>query len=164
MSRNPSASSLTFLGHTATGVGDGLLPSTPPRSASSAAVVAHRVEPTPCPPQRKRPRTASGSYLAGDEEWRLICQNARSFACDSLPGLDEAARMFGYHADGEEEGEEGEEEEVYDGVVDVVGEDQVAATAAAEEEEDKVEEGAVDSAAGGTVVETARAGPSAICG
>jgi len=48
------------------------------------------------PSRRKRARTASGSFLKGDEEWRVLCQNAKSVFCESLPGLEEAARMFGY--------------------------------------------------------------------
>lgn len=47
-------------------------------------------------PSRKRPRTASGSFLEGDAEWRMLCQTASSLYCESLPGLEEAARMFGY--------------------------------------------------------------------
>jgi hypothetical protein len=47
-------------------------------------------------PPRKRARTASGSFMKGDEEWKMLCQNARSLYCESLPSLEEAARMFGY--------------------------------------------------------------------
>ena len=46
-------------------------------------------------PRRKRARTASGSFLKGEEEWRELCQNAPSLRCESLPGLEEAAQMFG---------------------------------------------------------------------
>lgn len=45
---------------------------------------------------RKRARADRGQLLNGDEEWRSLCQNAKSVYCESLPGLDEAARMFGY--------------------------------------------------------------------
>mmetsp|Transcript_22260 Transcript_22260/g.47886 ORF Transcript_22260/g.47886 Transcript_22260/m.47886 type:complete len:213 (+) Transcript_22260:717-1355(+) len=45
---------------------------------------------------RKRARTESGLVLKGEDEWRDLCQNARSLFCESLPGLDDAARMFGY--------------------------------------------------------------------
>mmetsp|Transcript_29057 Transcript_29057/g.52668 ORF Transcript_29057/g.52668 Transcript_29057/m.52668 type:complete len:458 (-) Transcript_29057:659-2032(-) len=48
------------------------------------------------PSPRKRARTASGPLLKGEDEWRNLCQNAKSLFCESLPGLDEAARMFGY--------------------------------------------------------------------
>jgi hypothetical protein len=34
--------------------------------------------------------------MKGDEEWKMLCQNARSLYCESLPSLEEAARMFGY--------------------------------------------------------------------
>lgn len=50
-------------------------------------------------PLRKRARTSSGSLATGgdgDAEWRELCQNAKSLFCDTLPGLEEAARMFGY--------------------------------------------------------------------
>jgi hypothetical protein len=45
--------------------------------------------------RRKRARTSSG-INGGEEEWRELCQNAQSLDCDSLPGLEEAARMFGF--------------------------------------------------------------------
>jgi len=45
--------------------------------------------------QRKRARTSS-AISGGEEEWRELCQNAQSLHCDSLPGLEEAARMFGF--------------------------------------------------------------------
>lgn len=45
--------------------------------------------------QRKRARTSS-AINGGEKEWRELCQNAQSLHCDSLPGLEEAARMFGY--------------------------------------------------------------------
>jgi len=48
------------------------------------------------PSPNKRIRTHSGLILKGEDEWRKLCQNARSVSCESLPGLDEAARMFGY--------------------------------------------------------------------
>jgi len=48
------------------------------------------------PSPTKRIRTHSGPILEGEDEWRSLCQNARSVSCESLPGLDEAARMFGY--------------------------------------------------------------------
>lgn len=47
-------------------------------------------------PARKRARTSSGTLLEGEDEWREICQNAKSVFCDSLPTLEEATRMFGY--------------------------------------------------------------------
>jgi hypothetical protein len=43
-----------------------------------------------------RRRRVSSATMNGDEEWRSICQNARDIFCDSLPGLEEAAIMFGY--------------------------------------------------------------------
>jgi hypothetical protein len=45
--------------------------------------------------RRKRARTSS-AIIGGEEEWRELCQNAESLHCDSLPGLEEAARMFGF--------------------------------------------------------------------
>ena len=45
---------------------------------------------------RKRARTSSGNMAKGEEEWRKACLNAKSLFCESLPGLEEAARMFGY--------------------------------------------------------------------
>lgn len=45
--------------------------------------------------QRKRSRTSS-AIGGGEDEWRELCQNAQSLHCDSLPGLEEAARMFGF--------------------------------------------------------------------
>ena len=45
--------------------------------------------------QRKRARTSS-VITGGEEEWRELCQNAQSLHCDSLPGLEEATRMFGF--------------------------------------------------------------------
>ncbi len=45
--------------------------------------------------QRKRARTSS-AINGGEEEWRELCLNAQSLHCDSLPGLEEATRMFGY--------------------------------------------------------------------
>mmetsp|Transcript_6700 Transcript_6700/g.10702 ORF Transcript_6700/g.10702 Transcript_6700/m.10702 type:complete len:449 (-) Transcript_6700:722-2068(-) len=48
------------------------------------------------PTPRKRARTTPGSLLQGDDEWRNLCQNAQSLLCESLPGLEDAARMFGY--------------------------------------------------------------------
>ncbi|KAL7551521.1 hypothetical protein ACHAWF_014707 [Thalassiosira exigua] len=49
------------------------------------------------PSTPKRPRTYStSSRLEGEDEWRTRCQNAAHASCRSLPGLDEAARMFGY--------------------------------------------------------------------
>ena len=45
--------------------------------------------------RRKRARTSS-AINGGEEEWRELCQNAESLHCDSLPGLEEAARMFGF--------------------------------------------------------------------
>ncbi|KAL7500611.1 hypothetical protein ACHAWT_011243 [Skeletonema menzelii] len=45
--------------------------------------------------QRKRARTSS-AICGGEDEWRELCQNAQSLNCDSLPGLEEAARMFGF--------------------------------------------------------------------
>jgi hypothetical protein len=51
---------------------------------------------SPLPPPRKRARTASGSFLRGEDEWRQLCPNARSLHCETLPGLEEAARMFGF--------------------------------------------------------------------
>mmetsp|Transcript_38613 Transcript_38613/g.82378 ORF Transcript_38613/g.82378 Transcript_38613/m.82378 type:complete len:432 (-) Transcript_38613:540-1835(-) len=47
-------------------------------------------------PPRKRARTDSELHLSDEDEWRNLCQNATSVYCESLPGLDEAARMFGY--------------------------------------------------------------------
>eukprot|EP00585_Thalassiosira_rotula_P001747 CAMPEP_0196134062 /NCGR_PEP_ID=MMETSP0910-20130528/3045_1 /TAXON_ID=49265 /ORGANISM="Thalassiosira rotula, Strain GSO102" /LENGTH=454 /DNA_ID=CAMNT_0041393861 /DNA_START=84 /DNA_END=1448 /DNA_ORIENTATION=+ len=48
------------------------------------------------PSPRKRARTQSGILLSGEDEWRNRCQNAKSLFCTSLPGMEEAARMFGY--------------------------------------------------------------------
>jgi hypothetical protein len=48
------------------------------------------------PVPRKRARTESGSFLKGEEEWRELCKSAKSFYCDELPSLDDAAMMFGY--------------------------------------------------------------------
>lgn len=48
------------------------------------------------PSPRKRARTASGSLLKGEDEWRQLCQNAKSLFCESLPSIEEAATMFGY--------------------------------------------------------------------
>eukprot|EP00571_Detonula_confervacea_P014662 CAMPEP_0172309118 /NCGR_PEP_ID=MMETSP1058-20130122/9497_1 /TAXON_ID=83371 /ORGANISM="Detonula confervacea, Strain CCMP 353" /LENGTH=458 /DNA_ID=CAMNT_0013021679 /DNA_START=65 /DNA_END=1441 /DNA_ORIENTATION=+ len=48
------------------------------------------------PAPRKRARTASGSFLKGEDEWRQLCQHAKSLYCETLPGVEEAARMFGY--------------------------------------------------------------------
>lgn len=45
--------------------------------------------------RRKRARTSS-IINGGEKEWRELCQNAQSLHCDSLPGLEEAAKMFGY--------------------------------------------------------------------
>ena len=45
--------------------------------------------------RRKRARTSS-AINGGEEEWRELCQNAQSLHCDSLPGLEEASRMFGF--------------------------------------------------------------------
>jgi hypothetical protein len=42
------------------------------------------------------PRRRRISSTNGDEEWRIICQNASDIFCDTLPGLEEAAVMFGY--------------------------------------------------------------------
>jgi hypothetical protein len=42
------------------------------------------------------PRRRRISSMNGDEEWRSICQNASDIFCDTLPGLEEAAVMFGY--------------------------------------------------------------------
>lgn len=56
--------------------------------------LSHEDNSNPAP--RKRARTSSGSLMKGDDEWRELCQNARSLFCESLPGLEEAARMFGY--------------------------------------------------------------------
>lgn len=44
------------------------------------------------------PRRRRVSSMNGDEEWRSICQNASDIFCDTLPGLEEAAIMFGYIA------------------------------------------------------------------
>lgn len=44
------------------------------------------------------PRRRRVSSMNGDEEWRNICQNASDIFCDTLPGLEEAAVMFGYIA------------------------------------------------------------------
>ncbi|KAL7551522.1 hypothetical protein ACHAWF_014708 [Thalassiosira exigua] len=46
-------------------------------------------------PPRKRARSASGILIKGEDEWRALCQHASSLYCESLPGLEEAARMFG---------------------------------------------------------------------
>jgi hypothetical protein len=48
------------------------------------------------PPPRKRARTESGSVIKGEDEWRELCKSAKSFYCDDLPSLDDAAMMFGY--------------------------------------------------------------------
>ncbi|KAL9184066.1 hypothetical protein ACHAXT_002152 [Thalassiosira profunda] len=45
---------------------------------------------------RKRLRSASGGFLEGEDEWRALCLTARSVHCRTLPGIEEAARMFGY--------------------------------------------------------------------
>lgn len=49
----------------------------------------------PGPPrQRKRARAAAPDDA---DEWRTLCRDARGGAfCDSLPGLEEASRMFGF--------------------------------------------------------------------
>lgn len=49
---------------------------------------------------RKRARTLSGSFLEGEEEWRALCKNAKGHFCESLPGLEEAAMMFGFSRQG----------------------------------------------------------------
>ena len=48
------------------------------------------------PPPRKRARTESGSVIKGEDEWRELCKSAKSFYCDDLPSLDDAAMLFGY--------------------------------------------------------------------
>jgi hypothetical protein len=47
-------------------------------------------------PAPRRRRIVSSDAMNGDEEWRAICQNASDIFCDTLPGLEEAAVMFGY--------------------------------------------------------------------
>lgn len=46
--------------------------------------------------QRKRARTESRLGTQGDEEWRALCANAKALNCESLPGLEEAALLFGF--------------------------------------------------------------------
>ena len=46
-------------------------------------------------PAPRRRRISSGT-MNGDEEWRSICQSATDIFCKTLPGLEEAAVMFGY--------------------------------------------------------------------
>ena len=68
-------------------------------SRSRAFTVANLDECTadtnPSPP-RKRARTESGSKVKGEDEWRELCKSAKSFYCDDLPSLDDAAMMFGF--------------------------------------------------------------------
>ena len=67
-------------------------------SRSRAFTVANLDECTAdtIPPPRKRARTESGSTVKGEDEWRELCKSAKSFYCDDLPSLDDAAMMFGY--------------------------------------------------------------------
>eukprot|EP00581_Thalassiosira_minuscula_P002659 CAMPEP_0183744976 /NCGR_PEP_ID=MMETSP0737-20130205/66002_1 /TAXON_ID=385413 /ORGANISM="Thalassiosira miniscula, Strain CCMP1093" /LENGTH=493 /DNA_ID=CAMNT_0025980631 /DNA_START=295 /DNA_END=1776 /DNA_ORIENTATION=+ len=48
---------------------------------------------------RKRERVTP--IVKGEDEWRNLCQNATSLYCESLPGLEEAAMMFGYVSHGD---------------------------------------------------------------
>eukprot|EP00804_Cyclotella_cryptica_P031348 CCRYP_012173-RA/>CCRYP_012173-RA protein AED:0.12 eAED:0.12 QI:579/1/1/1/1/1/2/1677/427 len=47
-------------------------------------------------PAPARKRRTSSDATNGEQEWRELCQNAKDIFCDSLPGLEEAAVMFGY--------------------------------------------------------------------
>jgi len=71
--------------------------STPSRSRSfTCAELAQDENDNSKPSPNKRLRTHSGPILKGEDEWRKLCLTAHSVSCESLPGLDEAARMFGY--------------------------------------------------------------------
>jgi len=73
---------------------------------------SYEPKPDPCAPSRKRSltcsdikepaparkRRTSSDATNGEQEWRELCQNAKDIFCDSLPGLEEAAVMFGYAA------------------------------------------------------------------
>lgn len=45
---------------------------------------------------RKKARTSTKNDVKGEDAWRKACLNAKGVFCESLPGLEEAARMFGY--------------------------------------------------------------------
>mmetsp|Transcript_1797 Transcript_1797/g.3879 ORF Transcript_1797/g.3879 Transcript_1797/m.3879 type:complete len:515 (-) Transcript_1797:589-2133(-) len=45
---------------------------------------------------RKKARTSTKNDANGEDAWRKACLNAKGVFCESLPGLEEAARMFGY--------------------------------------------------------------------
>ncbi|KAL3826960.1 LOW QUALITY PROTEIN: hypothetical protein ACHAXA_000024 [Cyclostephanos tholiformis] len=49
-------------------------------------------------PRRKRARSdaTTATPLRGVDEWRELCRYAGGAYCESLPGLEEAARMFGF--------------------------------------------------------------------
>lgn len=73
---------------------------------------SYQLTPDPCASSRKRSltcldlhepaparkRRTSSDATNGEQEWRELCQNAKDIFCDSLPGLEEAAIMFGYAA------------------------------------------------------------------
>jgi len=64
------------------------------RSFSCTATDQDRNNSNPPPP--KRHCSHPEPLVKGEDEWRSLCQNADSFFCDSLPGLEDAVRMFGY--------------------------------------------------------------------
>jgi len=78
-------------------------PSTPVQMASSSRTRAFasthlgQDDSNSNPAPRKRARKGPRSLLLkGEEKWRKLCQSADDLYCESLPGLDDAARMFGY--------------------------------------------------------------------
>jgi len=79
------------------------LPVTPPNEPATIATLRKRAFSAPnlkeleeASSQRKRARTESRLGTQGDEEWRALCANAKALNCESLPGLEEAALLFGF--------------------------------------------------------------------
>jgi hypothetical protein len=68
-------------------------PDSPTPSRKRSLTGSDVVDPAPA-----RKRRTSSDATTGEQEWRELCQNAKDIFCDSLPGLEEAAVMFGYAA------------------------------------------------------------------